>query len=227
LLPSLITRYLSNFILFEKQPRIYLDHRPQQRSRKNIGSEILEQNHQSRLLKLALSDKQIATAVLGQAILDEGGIGASGITIFYTNEGEARQLWTIADSLGFANAFRKKKHRNHYHYGFSIKAAKTKELYEQIYPLPNPTKDQIFLHLADRQPNINLRARGETRKLILQLLREKPKTVLQLMLELGVSGSTVRKQLKQLNRQGLVRIHGRYQNAFQKSRRTAYLWKST
>lgn len=51
-------------------------------------------NNRSKLLEFALSNKQIATAILGQAILDEGGIGASGITIFYTNEGEAKQLWT-------------------------------------------------------------------------------------------------------------------------------------
>jgi len=80
------------------------------------------ENNKPELLTLALSNKQIAAALLGQAILDEGGIGVSGITIFYTNEGEARQLWTIANSLGYANPFRKKKHRDHYHYGFSIKA---------------------------------------------------------------------------------------------------------
>ena len=35
-------------------------------------------NNKPKLLTLALSNKQIATAILGQAILDEGGIGASG-----------------------------------------------------------------------------------------------------------------------------------------------------
>ena len=184
----------------------------------------MQQGNQSRLLKLALSNKQIAVAILGQAILDEGGIGASGITIFYTNKGEAEQLWTIANSLGYANSFRKKKHRNHVHYGFSINASKRKELYDQIGPLPNLTKDQIFRHLTNRRPNINIRARGETRKLILQSLKEKPKTVLQLMLELDIGASTVRRQLKKLKRQGLVEAYGRHKNAFQKSRRTAKLW---
>ena len=36
----------------------------------------------SKILQLALSNKQIAIAVLGQALLDEGGIGAQSITIF-------------------------------------------------------------------------------------------------------------------------------------------------
>lgn len=182
----------------------------------------------SKLLKLALNNKQIAVAVLGQAILDEGGIGASGITIYYTNKGEAEHLWTIANSLGYANPFRKKKHRNHYHYGFSIKASKKKELYEQIGPLPNPTKDRVFRHHANRPPpSINLRPKGGTRKLILRSLQEKPKTVLQLMLEVGTAASTVRRLLKKLQRQGLVRVCGRYKGAFQKSRRTAYLWTIT
>jgi len=181
-------------------------------------------NNKPKLLTLALSNKQIAIAILCQAILDEGGIGASGITIFYTNENEARQLWTIANSLGYANPFRKKKHRNHYHYGFSIKAEKIREFYDKIGPLPNPTKDHIFQHLAKRRPNIHIRSRGETRKLILQSLQEKPKTVLQLMLELNISSSTTRKQLRNLNTQGLVKICGKQQNAFQRSRRTAHLW---
>lgn len=99
----------------------------------------MRQNEDSKILKLALSDKRIAIAVLGQALLDEGGIGAQSITIFYTNKGEAYHLWKIADSLGYANSFRKKKHRNHYHYGFSIKPSKRKELYDQIGPLPNQT----------------------------------------------------------------------------------------
>lgn len=187
----------------------------------------MQQDNQSKLLKLALKNKQIAIAILGQAILDEGGIGASGITIFYTNENEARQLWTIANSLGYANPFRKKKHRNHYHYGFSIKAEKMRELSDAIGPLPNPMKDQIIHHLANRRPNIHIRARGETRKLILQSLQEKQKTVLQLMLELNISSSTVRKQLRDLSTQGLVEICGKQQDAFQRSRRTANLWITT
>jgi len=187
----------------------------------------MQQGNQSKLLKLALSNKQIAVAILGQATIDEGGIGASVITIYYTNKGEAEQLWTIANFLDYASPFRKKKHRNHYHYGFSIKASKRKELYDQIGPLPNPVKDQIFRHLTSRRPNINLRARGETRKLVLQSLREKPKTKLQLMLEVDAGESTVRRHLDKLKQQGLVRIYGRYKNAFQKSRRTAYLWTTT
>jgi hypothetical protein len=184
-------------------------------------------NNMPQLLTLALSNKQIATAILGQAILDEGGIGASGITIFYTNENEAKQLWTIANLLGYANPFRKKKHRNHYHYGFSIKAEKIKKLYDEIGPLPNPTKDRVFLHLTTRHPNVHLRRRGETKELLLRSLNEKPKTVLDLMLELGISGSTVRKQLNMLKRQQLVRIYGYNRKAFERSRRTAHLWATT
>jgi hypothetical protein len=182
-------------------------------------------HEESKILKLALHDKQIAAVVLGQALLDEGGIGAQSITIFYTNKGEAEQLWKIADSLGYANAFRKKKHRNHYHYGFSVKASKRRELYEKIGPLPNSTKDNIFRHLAKRQSG-KVRGKGETRNLILQSLKNNPKTVLQLMLELDTGASTMRRHLAELQRQRLVKIIGKNKNAFQKSLRTANLWST-
>jgi len=186
----------------------------------------MQEARQSKLLKLAMGSKKTAVAVLGQAILDEGGIGAAGISVFYTHKEEALQLWTIADSLGCANPFRKKKHRNHYHYGFSIKAAMVKQLYAKVGSLPNPMKDRVFRHLANRRPNINLRPKGETKRLMLQLLEQKPMTVLQLMLELDVGASTTRRQLKNLNNQGLVQICGRYRDAFEKSRRIAHLWKA-
>jgi predicted transcriptional regulator len=192
-----------------------------------MDSSEIEQNLQSKILKLALNNKQIAIAVLGQALLDEGGIGAQSITIFYTNKGEAYHLWKIADSLGYANSFRKKKHRNHFHYGFSIKASKRKELYDQISPLPNPVKDKVFRHLANRPSNKFIRKRGETKSLILQSLSKKPKTVLQLMLELNTNASTMRKHLKELHRQKLVKIVGKDKGAFQKSLRTANLWSTT
>lgn len=186
----------------------------------------MPQNEESKILKLALSDRQIAIAVLAQALLDEGGIGAQSITVYYTCKEEAIQLWRIADSLGYANPLRKKKHRNHYHYGFSITAPKRKELYDQIGPLPNPMKDKVFRHLASRRSGPNLRAKGETRRLILQSLSTEPKTVLQLMLEIDAGASTTRRHLEGLRRQGLVEIAGKNKGAFQKSRRTANLWRA-
>jgi predicted transcriptional regulator len=186
-----------------------------------------KQDEESKILKFALNDKKIAGVVLGQSLLDEGGIGAQSITIFYTSKEEAKHLWKIADSLGYANAFRKKKHRNHYHYGFSIKASKRKELYDQIGPLPNPVKDKVFRHLASRLLEKNRRKFGETRTLILQSLAAEPKTVLKLMLELNTNASTMRKHLKELYSQGLVKIVGKDKGAFQKSLRTANLWQAT
>jgi hypothetical protein len=180
----------------------------------------------SKILELALTNKQLAVAVLGQALLDEGGIGAQSITIFYTNKDEAEHLWKIASSLGYANGLRRKKHRNHYQYGFSIKASKRKEFYEQICPLPNAVKDKVFNHLASRQTN-GIRSRGETRKLILLSLKAKPKTVLELMLEVNTNASTIRKHLKRLQTDKLVFIIGKDKGAFQKSLRTANLWKAT
>lgn len=187
----------------------------------------IPQNEESKILRLALDNKQTAAAVLGQALLDEGGIGAQSITIFYTSKSEADQLWKIANSLGYANVFRKKKHRNHYHYGFSIKASKRQELYDQIGPLPNPVKDKVFLHLARRRAGKRIRVKGETRRLVLESLHAEPKTVLQLMLELNTNASTMRRHLKEMQHQGLVKIIGTDKGAFQKSLRTANLWHAT
>jgi hypothetical protein len=179
----------------------------------------------SKILDLALKNRIVAIAVLGQALLDEGGIGAQSITIFYTNKQEAIHLWKIADSLGYANTFRKKKHRNHYQYGISIKAAKRKELYDQINPLPNLTKDNIFRHLSNRK-NVHVRKRGVTKIQLLEAIATKPKTVLQLMLELDTNASTIRKHLNELRQQNLVKMVGKDKTAFQKSLRTANLWSS-
>jgi hypothetical protein len=187
---------------------------------------MIENKGGSKILQLALSNKQVAVAVLGQALLDEGGIGGQSITIFYTNKGEAEHLWQIANSLGYANALRRKKHKDHYQHGFSIKASKRKELHEQIGPLPNSVKDKVFLHMASRQGR-SVRAQGETRNLILQSLSLKPKTVLELMLELNTNASTMRRHLKELSVQGLVEIIGKDKKAFQKSLRTANLWQAT
>ena len=185
------------------------------------------QNGESKILKLALGNKRVAIAVLGQALLDEGGIGAQSITIYYTCKEEAVQLWKIAESLGYANPFRKKKHRNHFQYGFSIKASKRKELYNQISPLPNPMKNKVFQHLANRRRSVNHRVKGETKRLVFQSLATESKTVLQLMLELDIGASAMRRHLSELRRHGLVNIVGKDKTAFQKSRRTANLWKAS
>lgn len=189
-------------------------------------SENKAQNEECKILKLALDNRQIAVAVLGQALMDEGGIGSQSITIYYTNKDEAMHLWRIANSLGYANPFGKKKHRNHLHYGFSIKASKRKELYDQIGPLPNVVKDKVFRHLASRQQG-PINKKGVSKSLILQSIKNEPKTVLDLMLEVNLGASTTRRYLNSLKLEGLAIIEGRYKHAFQKSRRTSYLWKAT
>ncbi len=62
----------------------------------------------------------------------------------------------------------------------------------------------------------NARAQGETRNLILQSIELKPKTVLELMLELNTNASTMRRHLKELDRQGLVEIVGKDKKAFKR-----------
>ena len=183
------------------------------------------QNNQAKLLTLALKNRKIALAILGQALIDEGSKGER-ITISYVSREEGEYLWKIANALGYANPLHTKDHGTHLHWWFSIKASKIKELYNHIGPLLNSFKDRIFRHHANRRTG-HLRPRGETRKLILEMLKEKPKTKLQLMLEVNVNESTVTKHLNKLEQQGLIRIHGRKYDALHKSRRTAFLWTTT
>lgn len=183
------------------------------------------QNKQAKLLTLALKKRKIALAILGQALIDEGSIGER-ITISYVSREEGEYLWKIANALGYANPLRTKDHKTHNHWWFSIKASKIKELYNEIGPLPNSFKDEIFRHHADRSTD-HLRPRGETRKLILEALKENPKTKLQVMLKVKANESIVRKHLNQLKQQGLIRIQGRNHNALHRGRRTALLWTTT
>jgi predicted ArsR family transcriptional regulator len=72
-----------------------------------------------------------------------------------------------------------------------------------------------------------MRKRGETKQMMLRLLEQKPMTVLQLMLELNISASTARKHLKALSIQGKVKTCRNYEEAFERSRRTAHIWEVT
>ena len=105
-------------------------------------------------------------------------------------------------------------------------ASKRKELYEQIGPLPNPVKDKVFKHLANRKNCPSGREKGEAKQAILLSVSSQPKTVLQLMFEFNLGASTTRRYLQNLLKEGLVRIEGKNVAAFQKSRRTGNLWKA-
>ena len=169
-----------------------------------------------RLKELAYNSEEVAYAVIGQAMLDEGDIGQTSVTIAYYSEGMARYLWDVANHWGLANPLRKKRRKNGAMvWSFTIKACKRKELYEKIGPLPDEKKDRAFRHLLIPQPLGKHRyGRGRAKELILQLLRKKGSmTRREPMYELGIRGSTVCAHLLELKRKGMV-IDTRSRNGF-------------
>ncbi len=95
-----------------------------------------------------------------------------------------------------------------------------------IGPLSNVVKDKVFRHLSSRQLGPINKKKGVSKNLILESIKNDPKTVLDLMLEVNLSVSTTRRYLDRLRLEGLAKVEGRYKNAFQKSRWTSYLWKA-
>jgi len=160
-----------------------------------------------RLKELAFESEDVAYAIIGQAMLDEGDIGLGCITLAYYSEGMARYIWDIANRWGLANPLREKRRKNGARvWSFSIKACKRKEFYDKIGPLPDEGKDSAFRHLIIPQPSGKHRyRRGKAKELILQLLRKKgPMTKRELMYELSIRGSTVGAHLLELKKKGMV-----------------------
>ena len=155
--------------------------------------------------QLAYERKEVAYAIIGQAILDEGDVGQTSIWIAYYSEDMARYLWEIADRWELANSLHVKVRKNGARvWSFTIKAPKRSDLYDVIGPLPDKRKDRAFRHLLIPQPSGKHKyRRGEAKRLILQKLqRNGPMTRRELMYELRIRGSTVARHLLQLKKKG-------------------------
>ena len=160
-----------------------------------------------RLKQLAYASKEVAYAIIGQAILDEGDIGQTSVTIAYYPESMARCLWEIANHWELANPSRVKTRKNRAKvWSFTIKAGKRTDLYDVIGPLPDEKKDRASRHLMIPQPSGKHKyRRGEAKRLILQMLqKEGPMTRRELMYRLGIRGSTVCAHLLELKKKGMV-----------------------
>jgi DNA-binding transcriptional ArsR family regulator len=159
-----------------------------------------------KLSNLVFKSKEIAYAIVGQSIIDEGDIGQTSITLAYYSESTAQYLWKIADRWGLANPLHEKKKRSGATvWSFTIKACKRKELYDFIGPLPDERKDFAYNHLLIPQPSGKHRyRRKEAKQIILALLRKEPMTRRELMYRLEVRGSTVARHLLELKDKGLI-----------------------
>jgi len=180
----------------------------------------------NRILAIAKENKDIAAAIIVQAIIDEGAIGADGsITITYTSKENAVYLWEIAHAWDFVHPLRKKEYSNHTKWCVSFRADKRKELYELVGPLPDPRHDKMFRHiLRNHNGGPHKNGRGESERMVLDVLRKKPTTVRQISYDLDLSASSVRKHLRTLRKNKKVIVSGYDKKALHKNQRTAEIW---
>nr|MBA4404766.1 hypothetical protein [Nanoarchaeum sp.] len=180
------------------------------------------------LMKKAMKNKEIALAIIGQAIMDEADIGLAGIKINLVSKSEAKNLWTIANRWNWVNKFRRFVDGEHRfdEWGFSFKADKIKEIYDSIKPLPNKDKDVAFRHLVKHQGKITKTKHGLTKnKILCTLSRDGPMTRRELMYKVDIGYSTLKQHLLDLKRNNLVCICGKNTRDVRHShRRQADLW---
>lgn len=193
---------------------------------KGQGLGVLGGINVSRISAIAKKNKDIAMAIINQAIIDEGAIGADGsITITYTSKENAVYLWDIANAWDFVHPLRIKKYPNHTKWCISFRAEKRKELYSMVGPLPDPRHDKMFQHiLRDHTGGPHKAERGITEKRVLELLKKRTQTVRQIAYALDLSASSVRKHLRNLQKKKLVQVHGYDKQAIYKNQRTAEIW---
>ncbi len=176
------------------------------------------------LKEKALQNEELAYAIVGQALLDEGSILTNKIEIFYNDEETARYLFDIAKNWNLADTFRTKRALNQTKYGFTIKAEARSILYEKIGPLPDKIRDIAFKHLLRPLYTGPKYPQGITKSKILASLKQEPKTVRQLSYELGLSGSTVKQHLDDLKASKKVTVIGKNVDSIKGKRKSAFVW---
>ena len=180
----------------------------------------------NKIFELAKRNKNIAMAIIIQAIIDEGAIGADGsITITYTSEENAVYLWKIANVWNLVHPIRTKKYVTITKWCVSFRAEKRNEIYKIVGPLPDSRQDRMFRHiLRSHTGGIHKGTRGETKSKILQLLKNESMTIRDISYTLDLSASTVRTHLKALKNSGKVFVNGYNKKSPNKNQRTAEIW---
>ena len=165
-------------------------------------------------------------ALISQAIIDEGAIGADGtINVTYTSKKNAEYLWRIANSWDLVHPLRIKKYSNHTKWCISFRAEKRSEIYHSTGRFPDHRQDRMFQHILRNYTGGRHKGkRGETQNKILQLLKKREMTVRSLGYHLDLSASTVRSHLRNLKQKNLVCIIGNNKNSIYKNQRTAKIW---
>jgi len=180
-----------------------------------------------KLKEKALQNEELAYAIVGQAMLDEGSILTNKIEIFYNDEETARYLFDIAKQWNLADMFRTKKALKQIKYGFTIKAEARTRLHEKISALPDKIRNEAFQHLLRPLPKGPKYSQGNAKHRIIASLEKAPKTVRELSYELELSGSTVKQHLCDLKEEGRVAVIGKNVNSLKGKRKCAFVWSIT
>jgi predicted HTH transcriptional regulator len=180
-----------------------------------------------KLKEKALQNEELANAIVGQAMLDEGSILTSKIEIFYNDEETARYLFDIANHWDLANNFRTKKALKQVKYGFTIKAEARTRLSDKIGALPDRVRNEAFQHLLRPLPKGPKYSQGKAKIKIMASLTRAPKTARDLSYELQLSGSTIKDHLSDLREKGKVTVIGKNVNSTKGKRKCAFLWSIT
>ena len=180
----------------------------------------------NRISELAKKNKDVAMAIIIQAIIDEGAIGADGsINITYTSKKNAVYLWEIANAWNLVHPIRSKNCITHTKWCIGFRAEKREEIYKLVGPLPDPRQDKMFRHILRKYTGgIHKGKRGETKRKTLELLKNKAMTVRDIAYALDLSASIVRTHLRSLRKDGKVLVSGLNKEAPNKNQRTAQIW---
>ena len=176
------------------------------------------------LKEKALQNEELAYAIVGQALLDEGSILTNKIEIFYNDEETAKYLFDIAKQWNLADTFRTKRALKQTKYGFTIKVDARSPLYEKIGPLPDKIRDVAWKHLLRPLYTGPKYPQDVAKRKILASLRQEPKTVRELSYELGLSGSTVKQHLNDLKARKSVTMIGKNVDSVKGKRKCAFVW---
>ena len=180
----------------------------------------------NKISDMAKKNKDVAMALIAQAIIDEGAIGADGtITVSYTSKENAIYLWQIANNWDLVHPILMKKYITHTKWCVSFRAEKRKEIYKHIGQLTDPKHDQMFRHiLRNYKGGSHKGGRGEIQNKIIYLLKKKDMTVRDIAYALDLSASTVRSHLRRLKNDKKVCVIGYNKKSPYKNQRTAQIW---
>ncbi len=160
-----------------------------------------------KLKKLAKHNKELVDEIIKALIIDEGKVDdkieaelaneklVNDIHDLINEHYKATKITSRTRTIGFKN--NPKWIHTTTIWKIGISASSFKDLYNSISPLPINYKEENLKFLFDRQSrDFNQRKLGETKKLIVKSLLEKPKTMDELAKELLIKQTTIRAHLK-------------------------------